>query len=200
MQRLGFDGCDLHADEIRTKVFVQKSIISPMFKHLCVAVIIWISQASAYSQANRQIDDSTSFILKDTRFGRISAEKIGSYPNPNSPSGTFGIIDNLSFTEITDTIPAKLNVNFGAEFIMESKANIYVPLTVVWKFPSVMTNNNGKNFHQISFPAGYYTNQLWYQSYGLDYNYEVKPGIWQLEIYHKNKLLYSRQFYLLLEI
>lgn len=157
--------------------------------------------ASGFSTIDSLKKDSANFVLKELRYGRVKAERVASIVNSNSPTGTSGVMRNYIYTEITDTIPAKLNVNFGVELIMESKQDfLIVPLTVVWKFPSQITNLSNKSFHQVSRTSNVYTNRILNYSYKFDQDYEVKPGIWELEIYHNNKLLYSRQFYLMFEI
>lgn len=175
--------------------------MKPITKTLITLTLFLLTSFSLHAANIDSLNlDGADFVLREIRYGRIEAERVARVPNGTSPTGTSGVLRKYEFMSLTDTIPAKLNVSFGAELVLESAEFLMVPLKVVWKFPTDIVNPMNKKYHQVSSISQGVTNNLMFFSYRFDEDYEVKSGIWELEIYHNNKLLYSRQFFLVRDI
>jgi len=119
-------------------------------------------------------------------------------PSPNTPSG-FGreLMESPVFLSETDKIPASLGVLFGFQFavtglpaekIIFGRVVHHPPIqrpdgsvTTRSEFPSVApTPTNG------CLVGGF--------SFGFDYDYELVPGKWTLEIWHGSQKLTEKSF------
>ena len=96
--------------------------------------------------------------------------------------------------ERTDIIPAEMEVCFGSFYMILSNKYAILPITSVWKFPKPITNKEKQTLTHITYTDYIQTSNLNYSFYLLEEHFEVIPGIWELQLFYKNELLYSRKF------
>lgn len=157
----------------------------PIFFTLSISIIFLFSCASklTISELNYGISDTP--ITK-----RI--------PMDSSLSGFRNVTNNdLNIIDKTDTIKAKLNLQFGTQYILNSKSDEYQTIEFKWIYPQVLTNEKGKQMSEVSYKVRVKPNKTNHASYNLDFDYEVVKGPWILEIRSKNKLLYTKTFILI---
>lgn len=112
----------------------------------------------------------------------------GNYMNNSS---SFRILEN------TDTIPARIGMQFGIKYMLESNMDNAVKLEKIWIYPDSVTDDEGNTYLQESQDISRLTNEDNYISYTISEPYEIKKGRWQLCIYYRKHLLYRKIFVLI---
>jgi hypothetical protein len=92
----------------------------------------------------------------------------------------------------TTTIPARLGVRFGFEYLLVgAPQGGTVPIRVVTKFPKQGVRNpqTRTTTYREEIVINKLVGQRGYSGYGFDKEWELVPGTWTLEIwYHERKL------------
>jgi len=132
--------------------------------------------------------------ITETNYGLYKAVATGQIDNEQSATGKTNVAHNIGFYETTTNIPLTKGIQFGAEFIVNGKANQEVELEVVWTYPQKIKNNNEVEFSQYKSTSTRSTNDKTWTGYIINKDYEMVKGVWLLEIFYKNKKLYQKEF------
>src|SRR6478735_2802688 len=73
--------------------------------------------------------------ITETNYGLYKAVETGQVDNKKSATGKTKVAENMGFYETTANIPLKKGIRFGAEFIVNGKADQEVEIQVVWTYP-----------------------------------------------------------------
>jgi len=114
----------------------------------------------------------------------------------NSPTGNRGYLSGFAITKTTDSVHTELKANFGVEYMLVSKDTVDIEVVIEWIFPEKIKNDEGKKFKSLKYSTQRPTNIPTASSYSLDKNFELVKGEWKMNIYVKEKLLYSKTFIL----
>lgn len=107
------------------------------------------------------------------------------------------VIDTALLIKKTNIIPAKKGVEFGVEYVLQSKVKEPVRLLIEWRFPKEITDpSNGATVKDIKYFIDIETNFVNSSNYTLEQEFEIVKGDWELTIYYENKVLYNRKFIL----
>lgn len=137
------------------------------------------------------------FQFTERNYGIYRSQNKQTAPNPSSPSGTASIIEEAALLSQTDTIPCKIGTEFGVEYILQSKRNHLIHLDIEWIFPTeIFDPTQNKEFKSIKYPIDLPMNFINNANYSLESEHELVKGIWQLNIYQGNTILYTRQYLL----
>ncbi len=139
---------------------------------------------------------SQSIEVEEVVYGLYKAEKSRSVESQGSPTGQTLVSRNHGFYAKTDSIPMKMGIQFGVAYRLITPSDDPLQLKVVWKYPKKIKNGNGKKFSTSEHMVLRSTNKVVWEGYKLTDEFEMIPGTWVFEIYHKKKLLYSKEFYL----
>jgi len=168
------------------------------FACLFIALFTLIASKRSFGQVWQPTviapSDSIQITFVELNYGKVETNGTKRIPDPNSPTGLHSLSANYQFVERTDTVPAVLNTNFGVEYSIKSNVNSVVPIKTVWKFPGKMLNDKNREYSELSRVLPMYTNSRTYSSYKFDEPYEIMPGVWEIEFYYNNKLIYSKKF------
>jgi hypothetical protein len=121
----------------------------------------------------------------------------GEVASPNSATGTMMLVRNPHLQQTTTTIPALVGMKFGIRYtIVGSPAGASVRLKCVTRFPSQGLTNpaRGKTFSGSEYYSTAVVGDTTYRGYALDYDWEVEPGPWTLEIWHEGRKLAEKTF------
>jgi hypothetical protein len=128
-------------------------------------------------------------------FGTATSTTVLKEDMANSPSGDHSVVANQVFTKKTDKIEAKKGVEFGVEYKLTSNKNDTARLDIEWIFPTAMTDLEKKtSYKSLRYPIDMPLNSINASTYGLENDFEVIKGTWQLNIYYAGKMIYARKF------
>lgn len=88
--------------------------------------------------------------------------------------------------QATDQIPAKLGITFGIAFVVDAPDNVReVNLRRITRFPAPgLTNPKTGATHSFNESLRtYQVGQKLHSTYGFDEEWEIVPGIWQIELW-----------------
>lgn len=133
---------------------------------------------------------------KELDAGRCSDLVMKKKKKRNSPSGYILQTEFFRIQESTDSIEAKLNAQFGIEFMLISNRQQWVPIKIEWLFPNEIENQYGKKFKKFVFKNSIITRERTFHTIKLSHKNMVKKGKWTLRIYHKKNILLEKFFFL----
>ena len=163
------------------------------FTLYCICLIFLFSCGNVKKESVVINPNATTF--KETNFGLTESQTYKGDPQPNSPTGFYVESRNFRFTKKTNIIPAKLNTQFGVEYVFNSKTTHNITISSEWVFPSTMTNKEGKKFDKLSFDdLSISTNDTRHSTYVFENDYEIIKGNWYYRIFFKGKMIYQKTF------
>src|SRR5262245_57972040 len=116
---------------------------------------------------------------------------------PHTPTGSRNVVKNVRLQQTTTTIPALVGMRFGFRFrVVGSPGGARVDLKFVSRFPSQGLTNpaRGKTFSTSEFHSDATIGETTYRGYSFDYDWEVEPGAWTLEVWHEGRKLAEKVF------
>lgn len=107
------------------------------------------------------------------------------------------VIDTALLIKKTNIISAKKGVEFGVEYVLQSKVKEPVRLLIEWRYPKEIPDPiNGAKIRDIKYFIDIETNFVNSSNYTLEQDFEIVKGEWELIIYYENKVIYDRKFVL----
>ncbi len=102
----------------------------------------------------------------------------------------------VHFIEFTNEIPAELGVGFGFEYVINSRPKGQpLEVTSVIKFPGEGLKPPGSRVYKESRERReVLIGRETFYGYGFDEDWELVPGTWTFEIWHKNAMLIHKSF------
>jgi hypothetical protein len=99
------------------------------------------------------------------------------------------------FLEETRKIPAVLGTQFGAVLTLNSKpSRAYVRLDMVMLTPGMRNPKTGEAFSIYRYSRLYPTGRKVTVGYGFDYEWELVPGSWTLQVNHDGTTVFETEF------
>ncbi|MCW3467625.1 DUF3859 domain-containing protein [Chitinophaga nivalis] len=161
---------------------------------IIVFIIILFSNVSLFAQTTLKSkkNGTLNFSILDYGITQVvhgSIEQLKA-----SPTGTRGWLKDLQMLKVTDSIPLKLEQNFGIIYLVEAKDTIDIDVDIEWIYPDKITNEQGETFKSIRYTTKRPTNIPSGSTYGLNAPYEMVQGKWVINIYIENKKMGSKSF------
>jgi hypothetical protein len=135
--------------------------------------------------------------IEIVEWGLYRADRTGQVPSPSSPSGTSNLSINVRHRETTTTVPALVGITFGLRYeVVGSPSGAAVDLKLVVRFPErgVTDPATGKSFRSAEYEVRTVVGAIGWEAYTLDYEWEVEPGPWTLELWHEGRRLARKTF------
>jgi Domain of unknown function (DUF3859) len=156
---------------------------------LCLFVLVLTAAPDARAQ---QIDR-----VEIVEWGLFQHDLTGVEAAPLAATGTTNLVANVRLREATTTVPALVEMKFGFRYkVVGSPSGTLLRLKVVTRLPSPgATNpNKGKTFSSSEFQTTAVIGTTSFVGYGFDYDWEVVPGPWTLELWHEGRKLAEKTF------
>jgi hypothetical protein len=131
-----------------------------------------------------------------TAYGYGTVEKTGiTEVQKDTAAGRLNIVNNFVISEQTDKIPSKIGTTFGIKYIVKGRpigANIAI--LVRWTHPPITPS--GKKTAVITEEAYRYKTigKETFIIYTFEEEWELMPGKWTCQLFHKDKLLAEKSF------
>lgn len=160
-------------------------------KRFTKIIILVITLYSSYLNAEEV------FSVEILNFGLYSTELVRNEKSSSSTTGEISSSKNLKHLSKTVNIPAIKGYEFGIEFIIKSKHEIYsTPLEYIWTPSSPITLKSGEIFKKTQYQLTKKIGKKIYAGYILSIESELAPKHWELQIYSGSTLLLKKTFYL----
>ena len=128
-------------------------------------------------------------------YGVFESRKVGNtiYGASTIPQD---MVANVSFTDFTTEIPAKLGTEFGFQYIINSQPKGgLINVTYVIRFPEPgLVRNSGKVYKDVQYSDRITIGEKTLHGYGFDRPWEMVPGEWVFEVWHKKARLLRKTF------
>jgi len=165
-----------------------------MIKPLLLGLIAFLLFINIRTNAQQTVVHT--FEITEISYGIYSSKIIAKEPMAGSPTGNHNATDTSILIKRTQRVPAKLGIQFGAEYKVSADGNNTVPVEVEWIFPEMHDPAGRITNTSLKYPLVIPTNMVNNSSYTLEKKHEVLKGDWVLNIYHDGKIVYSKKFQL----
>ena len=117
-------------------------------------------------------------------------------PSATTAHGTLGVVGDYELVERTDTVCPRLGLSFGVEYVLVGRTEGRV-VTIDWvtRFPrGGVTRPSGERFTESRYSTFKVVGERSYRDYTFDEPWEMVPGEWTLEFYHRGRKLGEKRF------
>jgi len=131
---------------------------------------------------------------KVTEVGIYTARVIKTFDVSSVVGGTNQGLDSFTLVQATTNVPARVGTRFGFRFTIHgTPSNAPIVLTMVGKHPPLKNPKTGKTQTRDAYELQSWIGQT-YTSYSFDEEWELIPGKWKFEVWHKAKKLCEQSF------
>ena len=119
---------------------------------------------------------------------------------PGSTTGYFLHSDDMEFLERTNVIHPTLGLSFGIsyQFESDSKEEELIDFVCRIRHPKLVNPISKEQFIECTEEKDGYTDELGYDFYTFEFDWEMQPGEWIFEIIYNGKIM-CRQIFILRE-
>jgi hypothetical protein len=129
-----------------------------------------------------------------TEVGIYTARVVKTYEVPSVAGGTNHWLDSFTLVQATTNVPARLGTRFGFRYtIRGTPSNAPIVLMMVGEHPPYKNPRTGKTGTRDGYELESWIGQT-YTSYSLDEEWELIPGKFKFEVWHKGKKLCEQSF------
>jgi Domain of unknown function (DUF3859) len=118
-------------------------------------------------------------------------------PDKRTPTGVVTIVENAAKIEDTITIPARNGLEFGIQYVIVGlPKSAKVPIRIVNVYPKQGLRNpeTHKVIRRAEIVRDKFIGDVNYTGYAFENEWEMVPGIWKFELWHKNRKLAEQSF------
>jgi hypothetical protein len=118
-------------------------------------------------------------------------------PDANTPTGEIAAVQKSKIIEATDTVAARVGVEFGFQYVVIGKpAGEEVPLHIVITYPKPGIHDPAEAAPLLlsRFQRVKKIGETVYLGYGIEHDWEIVPGTWTFQIWHGGKKLAEQSF------
>jgi len=115
----------------------------------------------------------------------------------NLTGHSWNVVRKIRNVKNTTSIPARICVTFGFEYvIVGAPIAAEIPIKMIVKFPSRGLHNpeTRETTYRIEALVGRTIGRRHFRSYTLDKQWELVPGVWTFELWHKDRKLAEQRF------
>mgnify|MGYP001182988275 FL=1 len=105
-------------------------------------------------------------------------------------------VDGIRFIDITNKIPSEPKLGFGIEYLVNSKpVGRPISVTCVIKFPEPgLVQPHGRVYKESREKLTVKVGEPTFYGYAFDEPWEMVPGTWTFEVWHKKARLVRKKF------
>ena len=130
-------------------------------------------------------------------YGIVKNETVEIEVNSNLVAGEVHIIDSWNLIKKTTDIPGHIGIEFGIAYKIETPPYVdSVTVDEVMIFPGEGLYNpkSGRRAKIESETLNIDSREEQYFTYGFDYPWEIKSGIWLFQVKQNNRVLFEKSF------
>ncbi len=158
-----------------------------------VFILLSVISLTSISTANVRLDINARII----DYGVYGKNEVTYTKKANNPMGHINVTTGVDILTPTVRVPARIGTNFGFRFELNGETGgKYIEYVRIIKTPRLTNPNNGKTTEVfedvISAPAG----RILFAGYTFEYEWELVPGEYTIQVLHDNKLLAEKTFHI----
>jgi len=118
-------------------------------------------------------------------------------PNKQTPTGVVTSVQNAKKIEDTTTVHARIGVEFGIQYVIVGvPKGAQVPIRIVNVYPKQGLRNpkTRETFRRAEIVRNKIIGDVVYTGYAFENAWEIVPGVWKFELWHKNRKLAEQRF------
>ena len=118
-------------------------------------------------------------------------------PNKLTPTGVITSVQNAKKIEDTTTVHARIGVEFGIQYVIVGvPKGARVPIQIVNVYPKQGLRNpkTRETFRRVEIVRNKIIGDVVYTGYAFENAWEIVPGVWKFELWHKNRKLAEQRF------
>jgi hypothetical protein len=118
-------------------------------------------------------------------------------PEKQTPTGVATSVENVKKLEDTTTVPARPGLEFGIEYVIVGMPKgAQVPVRIVNVYPKQGLRNpkTRKTVQRGEIVRNKIIGDVIYAGYAFENEWEIVPGVWKFELWHKNRKLAEQSF------
>jgi len=129
-----------------------------------------------------------------TEVGIYTADVVKRFAVPGVAGGTNEWLDSFKLVQATTNVPARIGTRFGFRYtIRGTPSNAPILLTMAGEHPPYKNPETGKSEIKDQYELQSSIGQT-YTSYSFDHEWELIPGKFKFEVWHKGKKLCEQSF------
>jgi hypothetical protein len=129
-----------------------------------------------------------------TEAGIYSARVVKKTVEPGVASGTNEWLETFTLVQATTNVPARIGTRFGFRYIIHgTPSNAPIILKMVGEHPPYKNPKTGKTQTRDEYELQSWAGQT-YTSYLFEEEWELIPGKFKFEVWHKDKKLCEQSF------
>ena len=115
--------------------------------------------------------------------------------SPNSSIAS-DVVSSIRFTDFTNEIPAIRGTNFGFQYVINSiPKGATMHVTTVVRFPEGgLRQPNGRIWTESREETDIKIGHREFYGYGFDEDWELVPGTWVFEVWHRDARIIRKTF------
>jgi hypothetical protein len=132
-----------------------------------------------------------------TNFGIYEVEFTKERESKTEPPRSWEVVTKFRNIKTTTTIPARLCISFGFEYrIVGTPIDAQSGIRMITRFPNQGMRNpeTRQTVYQTEAVVDRAVGRQHFRSYTLDKAWELVPGVWTFELWHKNRKLAEQSF------
>jgi hypothetical protein len=118
-------------------------------------------------------------------------------PEKQTPTGVAASVENAIKIEDTTTVHARIGLEFGIQYVIVGlPKGAQVPIRIVNIYPKQGLRNpkTHKTIRHTEIVRNKIIGDVIYAGYGFENEWEIVPGVWKIELWHKNRKLAEQNF------
>jgi hypothetical protein len=118
-------------------------------------------------------------------------------PDKQAPTGVVTAVKTATKIEDTTTVPARIGLEFGIQYrIVGSPKGASVPIRIVNVYPKqgLRDPKTRKTVRRAEIVRNKIIGDVIYTGYAFENAWEIVPGVWKFELWHKNRKLAEQSF------
>lgn len=116
--------------------------------------------------------------------------------SPGTASGQLQMVTDIRLVEQTETIPARMGVDFGFRYKVYGApgATATLRMLTIPPAPGIHNPQTGNTTARGEYTTTVTSGDTKYKGYGFDHSWELVPGLWTFEIWEGDRKLASQSF------
>lgn len=165
-------------------------IATPRMRNL-IAAALWAGLGLPAAAEAPRVDT-----IRILRFGEYHDTLVRTEQVPEAATGNWRVVTDVRLLQETDTLCARLGLNFGFEYVLEGHpAGTTVQVELITRFPEPgLVNEAGRRFLVNSRPWPLTIGGYAFRSYLFEVAWEMVPGQWTFEIHHQGRKIGEKSF------
>jgi hypothetical protein len=157
---------------------------------ICCCLLLSLSSVAHAQKARIERIDIVGKGIYQIAVGKLT-------PDKQAPTGVVASVKHATKIEDTTTVHARIGLEFGIQYvIVGSPKGAPVPIRIVNVYPKqgLRDPKTRKTIRRAEIVRNKIIGDVIYAGYAFENAWEIVPGVWKFELWHKNRKLAEQRF------